>query len=104
MQVLHEHWIDMANPAISILIPVLNKADGLPDLLRRLTQVLDDLDESWEVLFVDDGSRDTTWRQLRDHHVWRQTGWQRYDRDLQAASGFQSKHGGLANSPSPTGS
>ena len=59
----------MANPAISILIPVLNEADGLPDLLRRLGQVLDALDESWAVLFVDDGSRDTTWRQLRDQNA-----------------------------------
>lgn len=58
----------MAEPAISVLIPVFNEAETLPDLLRRLGQVLDGLDESWEVLFVDDGSHDSTWLQLRDRH------------------------------------
>ncbi len=65
---MHQRWIHMANPAISILIPVYNEAEALPDLLRRLGQVLGGLDESWEVLFVNDGSHDATWLQLRDKH------------------------------------
>jgi polyisoprenyl-phosphate glycosyltransferase len=42
----------------SIVIPVYNEAEVLPTLYRRLTQVMESLGELYEVIFVNDGSRD----------------------------------------------
>ena len=38
----------------------------IPDLVPRLTSALEALDETWEVIFVDDGSRDSSWALLED--------------------------------------
>lgn len=43
---------------VSIIIPFLNEREVLPLCHARLRQVLDTLGESWEIVFVDDGSRD----------------------------------------------
>jgi undecaprenyl-phosphate 4-deoxy-4-formamido-L-arabinose transferase len=45
-------------PSLSVVIPVYNEQESLPSLLPRLLPVLDSLGRSYEVLFVDDGSRD----------------------------------------------
>lgn len=45
---------------ISVAIPVLNEERGLTRLLDRLTAVLDGIGRPWEVIFVDDGSKDNT--------------------------------------------
>lgn len=43
---------------ISILIPVYNEQDNLPQLIERLVKVAGDVDKRVEILLVDDGSRD----------------------------------------------
>jgi glycosyltransferase involved in cell wall biosynthesis len=43
---------------LSIVIPAYNEADNLPELYRRLRDVLADLDETHEIVFVNDGSTD----------------------------------------------
>ena len=50
----------MLDPRLSVVIPALNEAESLPELHRELTGVLDRLGVTWEVLYVDDGSRDGT--------------------------------------------
>ncbi len=65
----------MPRPVLSVVIPAFDEEATLPLLAERLRPVLDGLDEPYEVLFVDDGSRDTTpvillrlrrgWPQLR---------------------------------------
>jgi undecaprenyl-phosphate 4-deoxy-4-formamido-L-arabinose transferase len=45
---------------LSVLIPVFNEQDVLPLLFERLYPVLDALDRSYEVLFVNDGSSDNS--------------------------------------------
>ncbi|MBF0135135.1 MAG: glycosyltransferase [Magnetococcus sp. DMHC-1] len=47
-------------PDISIVIPVYNEEDVLPHLFRRLYPVLDGMHRPYEVVFVDDGSRDAS--------------------------------------------
>ena len=56
----------MSNPQVSIVIPVYNEQDGLDQLFAELYPVLDAMGRSYEVLFVDDGSRDRSAAILRE--------------------------------------
>lgn len=42
----------------SIVLPIYNEEGSIPALYRRLTAVMANLGESYELIFVDDGSRD----------------------------------------------
>jgi dolichol-phosphate mannosyltransferase len=53
---------------LSVVVPVYNEADNVPELLRRITQVLRGLSPppaAYELILVDDGSRDATLEKLR---------------------------------------
>jgi len=45
-------------PELSIIIPVFDEAESLPELHARLSEVLQMLQQSAEMIFVDDGSTD----------------------------------------------
>jgi len=45
---------------ISIIIPIYNEAESLPELWSVLRNVLENQNYPWEVVFVDDGSTDKT--------------------------------------------
>jgi undecaprenyl-phosphate 4-deoxy-4-formamido-L-arabinose transferase len=47
---------------ISVVIPVYNSAQILPELVERIAAVLPGLSGKFEVLLVNDGSRDESWR------------------------------------------
>jgi glycosyltransferase involved in cell wall biosynthesis len=47
-------------PQISVVIPAWNEAESLPELQRELAASLESLGHAWEVVYVDDGSRDGT--------------------------------------------
>jgi undecaprenyl-phosphate 4-deoxy-4-formamido-L-arabinose transferase len=51
---------------VSIVIPVYNESANLAALWQRLSAVLAKLAEDWEVIFVDDGSRDNSLDLLRN--------------------------------------
>lgn len=51
---------------ISVVIPVFNNAGSLKELYTRLTQVLESLGKSHEILFVDDGSTDGSFQRLKE--------------------------------------
>ena len=53
-------------PDISVVIPVYNEEEGLPFLFERLYPALDALGRKYEVVFVDDGSRDRSVAVLRE--------------------------------------
>ena len=44
----------------SVVMPIYNEAEVLPTLYRRLTQVMEGLGESYEIIFINDGSADTS--------------------------------------------
>lgn len=52
------------NQSLSIVIPVYNDEDVLDELVRRLIPVAETLSEDFEVIFIDDGSRDQSWKIL----------------------------------------
>ena len=54
------------NPEISIVIPVYNEEPVLPALFGRLYPALDALGRSYEIIFINDGSRDRSAAMLRE--------------------------------------
>lgn len=53
-------------PELSVVIPVYNEDQVLPGLFERLYPALDALARSYEILFVNDGSRDRSTALLRE--------------------------------------
>ncbi len=53
-------------PELSVVIPVYNEEQVLPGLFERLYPALDALARSYEILFVNDGSRDRSVALLRE--------------------------------------
>ncbi|WP_409571992.1 glycosyltransferase family 2 protein [Kouleothrix sp.] len=51
---------------LSVVIPVLDEAENLPALAERLTRSLEALGASYEIIVVDDGSRDNSFAILRE--------------------------------------
>jgi glycosyltransferase involved in cell wall biosynthesis len=49
-----------AAPALSVVVPAYNEQEVLPEFHRRLAEALRDIGMAWEVVYVNDGSRDTT--------------------------------------------
>jgi undecaprenyl-phosphate 4-deoxy-4-formamido-L-arabinose transferase len=54
------------DPRLSVVIPVYNEEASLPDLFARLYPALDALGIGYEVVFVNDGSRDRSAALLRE--------------------------------------
>lgn len=57
-----------SNPYISVVIPVYNEEKTLEELYRRLTQTLDTLGKSYEIILTNDGSRDQSSKVLQMLH------------------------------------
>jgi len=53
---------------ISVVVPLYNEDESLPELHRRLTDVLATTGKSYELIFVDDGSTDGSYRVLGGLH------------------------------------
>ena len=53
---------------ISVVVPIFNEQENLPELRRRLTESLDATGHAWEVVLVDDGSADGSGRVIRQFH------------------------------------
>ena len=66
-------WTRPATPApsLTVVIPVYNEEATLPLLFARLYPALDRLGETFEIIFVNDGSTDASVRLLTDQHAYR---------------------------------
>lgn len=51
---------------ISVVIPLLNEEESLPELTEWIERVMRDNNFSYEVIFVDDGSTDHSWNVIED--------------------------------------
>lgn len=58
----------LSPPELSIIVPCYNEAENLPLLLSRLTEVLASLPVTYEIIHVNDGSRDNTLQLLIEYH------------------------------------
>ena len=61
-------------PYLSVVIPVFNEEENLTELHARLSLTLNSSPWTWEVIYVDDGSKDASWELLcringQDPHV-----------------------------------
>lgn len=62
-----------APPSISVVIPVYNSEHTLPDLVARLHPVLSGLASTYELVLVNDCSRDRSWNAIENatqRHTW----------------------------------
>ncbi len=50
---------------ISVVVPLFNEEESLPELTRWIRRVMDKHRFSYEVILVDDGSNDTSWEVIR---------------------------------------
>jgi len=57
------------NYVYSIVIPVLNEEKVLNELYKRLTKVMTDIGESYEIIFINDGSTDNSLKIMKQLHT-----------------------------------
>ena len=52
-------------PDLSIIVPVFNEEGSLEELHRQITSVETETNQAFEIIFVDDGSKDNSWNVLK---------------------------------------
>lgn len=62
-------------PEFSVVIPIYNEEENIPELYRRLTSVMEALcigmnktENCYEIIMVDDGSKDSSWHIIDEIH------------------------------------
>lgn len=58
----------MAKIRYSIVAPCYNEEGNIHELYRRISEVMDQTDEPWELVLINDGSRDRTPELMRELH------------------------------------
>jgi glycosyltransferase involved in cell wall biosynthesis len=88
------------SPEVSVVIPAYNEAPSLELIAGRIRDVLEREQRSYEIIFVDDGSRDESWNILKRIHlqdprvrVRRLDGQQ--GKSAALSSGFRAARGGI---------
>lgn len=55
-----------ASPVFSVIVPIYNESGSIPELYRRISEVMASTGEAWELILVDDGSTDNSTHLIRD--------------------------------------
>lgn len=63
------HRMAPVSPTLSVVAPVFNEEAILPELYRRLSAVLDGAGLDWELVLINDGSRDRSPEIMRELHA-----------------------------------
>jgi glycosyltransferase involved in cell wall biosynthesis len=58
--------LQMKDIQISVVIPLYNEDESLPELHAWIKRVMDEHHYTYEILFIDDGSKDNSWRVITD--------------------------------------
>ena len=56
---------NLAKPELSVVIPVFNEEDNIELLYEKLLLALTACGRTWEVIFIDDGSSDSSYQELK---------------------------------------
>ena len=56
----------MSNPVLSVVVPIWNEEETIPELYRRMMDVLAQTGVTWEMVLVSDGSTDRSTEMIRD--------------------------------------
>jgi glycosyltransferase involved in cell wall biosynthesis len=55
------------NPYVSVVVPIYNEAESVPLLYQQLTQNLEPIPGGYEIIAIDDGSKDTSFELLKSY-------------------------------------
>lgn len=90
----------MTNSAIqiSVVIPLFNEEESLPELSEWIARVMNENDFTYEVLFIDDGSKDRSWDvivdlSLKNPHIKGHRFVRNYGKTAALQTGFQAARG-----------
>ncbi len=66
--------MSISHPHISVVVPLYNEAESLPELYAWIQRVMQENDYTYEVIFVNDGSTDNSWQVItelaaKDEHI-----------------------------------
>lgn len=59
----------MYKESLSVVVPIYNDQEVIPELLKRLTAQLETIVKEYEIILVDDGSRDHSWEVMQDERA-----------------------------------
>ena len=62
----------MYKQSLSVVVPIYNDEEVINELLRRLTAVLETIVKDYEIILVDDGSRDRSWEIMQAERAQRE--------------------------------
>ncbi len=59
----------IARPVFSIVAPVFNEEETLPHFYRRVVEAMEGIGDSFELVLINDGSRDGSFRTMKELHT-----------------------------------
>jgi len=62
----------MYTHSLSVVVPIYNDEEVISELLRRLTAALRDIVKDYEIILIDDGSRDRSWAIMQEERAKRE--------------------------------
>ena len=56
------------DPVVSVVVPIYNEEGNIVKLVEELSEVFTAPKISWEIVFIDDGSKDGSWEKINALH------------------------------------